>query len=367
MASHPPLLSQVLPRAAVLAGALFAVLGATRAPTSAIRSDEEVVLFPSDAYRLADGGWALPIHGWIYEPEDDAVVRGMFIEALRSAVGADDPGLDGDIFRQRLALFLVDNERDKVVRVRVGDQLHAMSPSEDNGHFSGEIKLSNDEMRALSAGREFVDVEVAFEDPSRPPVRTRVRVLPDNGVSVISDIDDTIKHTMVLDKRELVRNTFLRPFVAAEGMVDLYRAWAREGVRFHFVSSSPWQLFAPLAAFVHEAGYPDASFALKRFRPKDASILDLFADPIETKPPTIERILSAFPRRRFCLVGDSGEKDPEVYGRVARAHPDQIIAIYIRNVSGETADDARFAEAFEGIARERWHLFDTPAGLPPCR
>jgi phosphatidate phosphatase APP1 len=41
------------------------------------------------------------------------------------------------------------------------------------------------------------------------------------------------------------------------------------------------------------------------------------------------------PRRKFILVGDSGEKDPEVYRVMQRLFPDQVLKIYIRDVLGE--------------------------------
>ena len=51
------------------------------------------------------------------------------------------------------------------------------------------------------------------------------------------------------------------------------------------------------------------------------------------KTGVIERILADFPRRRFLLVGDSGEQDPEIYGAIARKHPEQVERIFIRNVA----------------------------------
>jgi hypothetical protein len=39
----------------------------------------------------------------------------------------------------------------------------------------------------------------------------------------------------------------------------------------------------------------------------------------------------------FVLIGDSGQRDPEIYGQVVREHPGRVLAIYIRNVSREPA------------------------------
>jgi phosphatidate phosphatase APP1 len=67
------------------------------------------------------------------------------------------------------------------------------------------------------------------------------------------------------------------------------------------------------------------------------------------------------------LVGDSGEKDPEVYGQIAREHPAQILRIYIRDVTGDRADDARYRGAFRGIPAEKWQLFRDPVEVRDFR
>jgi len=77
----------------------------------------------------------------------------------------------------------------------------------------------------------------------------------------------------------------------------------------------------------------------------------------------IKPILQRYPRRRFVFVGDSGEKDPEVYGALARQYPGQVLHILIRAVDGETPDAARFRTAFEGLPRERWTVFTRVADL----
>jgi phosphatidate phosphatase APP1 len=52
--------------------------------------------------------------------------------------------------------------------------------------------------------------------------------------------------------------------------------------------------------------------------------------------------LGLFPERRFVLVGDSGEKDPEVYSKLAARFPERVVAILIREVSGRDLDTSRF-------------------------
>jgi len=332
---------------------------------SAIKDDEVVTLFATYARRVPDEDvWELRLHGWIYEPEDDSLLRDAALATLQRALGVAPEDAGAPVFQRRGRRFLVDNQRGKRVAVRLGERTHVLPASEPNGHFRGTLRLSAAEVNGLPRGEP---------DSGADPVRVRtapardgrvfegvVHLIGPEGLSVISDIDDTVKVTEVTDKKKLVENTFLKEFVAAPGMAALYRRWAAHGASLHFVSSSPWQLYPELAPFLAKAGFPAATFHLKPFRVKDSTLLDLLKKGTETKPLQIEPILDAFPRRRFYLVGDSGEQDPEVYGAIAPRRPKQVLHVYIRNVTGETRDDERFRKAFSGWPEGRWTLFSDP-------
>jgi hypothetical protein len=324
---------------------------------SEIKSDEEVLFFPTAA-RLSDDGrsWVVPIHGWVFEPEEDSRLRASLLDRLMRTLARDVDRGGKATARRRLRWFLVDNERGKRIGIRVGRREFILPASGKDGHFHGEIRISAESAAALTTdGRLAFAAITRNDDPRR--FDGYVQLVSRQGVSVVSDIDDTIKVSEVTDRRKLIANTFFRPFQAVDGMADLYRRWAEEGHQFHFVSSSPWQLYVPLSSFMRDAGFPPAAFHLKQLRLKDTSVLEIAADPLATKPPLLEAILSAYPQRRFLFVGDSGEKDPEVYGIVARRHADQVLGIYIRDVTGEPRDASRYEQAFRDVPAEKWKLF----------
>ena len=64
--------------------------------------------------------------------------------------------------------------------------------------------------------------------------------------------------------------------------------------------------------------------------------------------------------RSLVLVGDSGERDPEIYGNVARMYPKRVRRIFIRAVKGEKDNDERFLKAFKDVPREKWMIFNDP-------
>jgi phosphatidate phosphatase APP1 len=249
----------------------------------------------------------------------------------------------------------------------LGGEVYEAGTSAANGHFRAALKLPAAVVEGLVRADPDKPAWLAFRAVTRPGDRRtfagRTQRIGPQGLSVISDVDDTIKISMVTDRRELVRNTFLRPFKPVEGMSALYRQWAEAGAAFHYVSASPWQLYGPLSEFLRAQDFPPGSFHLKLFRLKDASALELFASQEGYKSKVIEGILADFPDRRFILVGDSGEQDPEIYGAVARRHPGQIVRILIRDVDGSTKAHPRFKAAFQGIPGDRWRVFRDPDEL----
>ena len=74
----------------------------------------------------------------------------------------------------------------------------------------------------------------------------------------------------------------------------------------------------------------------------------------------IQAIIDRYPGRTFILVGDSGEQDPEVYAQMMQQYPDRIMSVFIRNVTGESIDNERFAALLASVPSERWSLFENP-------
>jgi phosphatidate phosphatase APP1 len=37
----------------------------------------------------------------------------------------------------------------------------------------------------------------------------------------------------------------------------------------------------------------------------------------------------------FILIGDSGQKDPEIYAKIVTEHPGRVLAVYIRDIESD--------------------------------
>jgi len=319
-----------------------------------LRPDERVLFYPTVGWRdAAAGEWRVPVHGLVFEPER----RVLTAAALRTALGLVAEPKDAaerKVFESRARAFLVDNERGKRISVRVGTRNYFVGESAPDGHVRGEFRLPNADAKPVT----FTAVTRAGDARE---FRGNALLLRDTGLSVISDVDDTIKVSHVRDRQALLRKTFYEPLQAVDGMAAVYRAWAADGASFHYVSASPWQLYEPLAEFAATSGFPAGSWHMKQFRVKDSSFLALFESPENYKPGVIEPMLRQFPQRRFILVGDSGERDPEIYGALARKFPQLVHRILIRDVTGEDATVIRYQDAFRDVPRTSWRIFRQPS------
>lgn len=332
---------------------------ALRIPATNLKADENILLFPTNARLDSESKqWQLHIHGWVFEPEADSVWRNGTVYTLRQALGVEKSTPEAERFTARTAMFLVDNEAEKNIVMKIGNHYFAAPTTKSNGHFEFTVNLDSAQTSCLG----WLPTMALTPATDQRTFTGNIQCITNKGISVISDIDDTIKQSNVLDKKQLLRNTFLKEFTAVPGMAELYRTWQAEGAAFHYVSSSPWQLYPSFTDFFGRSGFPRGSMHLKLFRIKDSSFFDLFDSPEEGKIPIIRKLLEAYPQRQFILVGDSGEKDPEIYASIAQRYPNQIKRIYIHDV---TNIQARLERVFKDLQPSRWLVFkDAKQVLP---
>jgi len=319
---------------------------------------DQRVFFPSLGVPTDDGTWQIEVHAWCFRLR----ARRLVIPLVRKALGLEHATLtpsQEQTFVERARWMFVDNKRGRSISVTVEGRVHGLGKTKANGHLRGRIEVN------LPADRV----------PLRPvaPTSIEIHFLTAEGLSVISDIDDTIRLSGVADRAALLRGTFVEPFEAVPGMAGIYNAWARSGAQFHYVSATPWQLYLPIAAFLDANNFPKGTFHLKDFRWHDRTFFNLFASVDRYKRSQIEPLLKRLPKRRFVLVGDSGQRDPEVFGDLARRYPKQVRWIFVRDVSrdgGSTPSAlppsqlARYRAAFAGVDRRAWKVFTDPETLP---
>ena len=335
---------------------------AVAAQWSEIKADEEVVFFTTMGSRAAaDSGWDLDIRGCVYEPERWRSALGLLEEALELKNSRMTRAEEAR-FKERARLFMVDHERGKRIVVRIGGRDFSLRKSRADGQFFGQAHISDEEAR--QAGGQRVTIHAVLPPVDRRGFRGQVELMEPTGVTIVSDIDDTIKVTEVTSRSAMLRNTFLETFKPVPHMAEVYRAWAGEpGARVCYLSASPWQLFTPLSEFIQTNRFPAGAVLLRDFRWKDQSFFNLFTRADVYKTSAIEDLLRRFPQRRFVLVGDAGERDPEIYADLARKHPEQITRIFIRDLTGATPQTERYEKLSRDLPAGLWWIFSDAAKL----
>ncbi|MRR35054.1 DUF2183 domain-containing protein [bacterium] len=317
---------------------------------SALASDgEQVTFYTTYGYREGDA-WVVPMRVWVHERRN---ILEKVITEIAASMGSHEPR-EIDNFRSRIQDFVADSESREAVAFRfdndpetldyhVQDSRGDIPQTDQNGLVEGMIRIpaaKADELQSLQGSR---DGWLTIRAVSRGHSGTgQVRLVPPSGLSVISDIDDTIKITEIrAGTRVVVRNTFFRDFSSPPGMAKLYQGW--KGASFHYISGAPWQLFRPLSDYLFngKTGFPEGTFHMKNAR-KNLFSASTWEDLIELvtnenltfqqKGAQIKTIMERFPERKFILVGDSGEKDPEVYDEIRKRYPGQVREIVIRDV-----------------------------------
>lgn len=317
--------------------------------------DKQVTVFPTYGFRT-ERDWTVPVRVWVSKARrvgvvSDDHIRALLLEDAHGSLPTEDEVVR---CRQCIADFIADSDSfERVVLFdEAGRELLELPRTDSNGLTRGELHLPPER-----SGRMTIIARVTGTLGGTFEGRGVAILLEPEGRSIVSDIDDTIKVTEVpAGKAIVLRNTFLRAYVAAEGMRDRYRGLGGE-VSFHYVSGSPWQLFRLLHTFlVDEAAFPPGTFHMKDLRTSPLELTTFLTDirglvtgKEATKEQKIEQIsalMNNLPRRTFTLIGDSGELDPEVFTELRRTHGAQVQKIVIRDVV-----DARHTapERLEGV------------------
>ena len=255
--------------------------------------------------------------------------------------GVDDPPLSGAVegegvgaaVRRTLRGFVTDELPGVPLRVTVAGAT-AEPVTDAEGYFLARLRPDPERLASPWTGGT---VELAGEyrgltGPHTTPLDVRVPG-PGARFGVLSDIDDTILETGVQRVGRMIHQTFTgsaltrTPF---SGAPVLYRDLVAGVNPVFYVSSSPWNLHSFLLAFLRHRGFPMGPVLLR-------DLLGTRAGR-EQKAGRIREILDLHPQLPFVLIGDSGEKDPEVYAEIARAYPRRILAVYIREVRLDPGD-----------------------------
>lgn len=301
--------------------------------------------------------------------QDDGGRGGIIIQPYRGYGSSKEVFLMGRVFRQhqrtpgaregRLRRDLIDIAR-RLLRRGVADALLTV-------HFGGrEQQVSTDgdgyfrvhlhPLQPPPADRLWHQIDFKSVEPAGAIAKGDLFVPPSTvRYVVISDIDDTVMYTGVANKIKMLWRLFVQgpqSRVAFPGVAAFYRALhggmaGNERNPMLYVSRGPWSLYEVLEEFFHLHGIPVGPILFLR----DWGLTPRHPFPRRRrghKLGLIREMVRLYHNQPFILIGDSGQRDPEIYTQIVHEYPGRILAVYIRNV---TSGHERHRE-IEALAKE---------------
>ena len=169
-----------------------------------------------------------------------------------------------------------------------------------------------------------------------PPVTADVFVLGDEErFGIISDIDDTVMVTALPRPLLAAWHTFVvneHARAATPGMPVLYERLsdAHDAPPVFYLSTGAWNVAPTLTRFLSSNLYPPGALLLTDWGPtKDR----WFRSGKDHKRSNLRRWAIEFPQIKWLLFGDDGQHDEMLYREFADAHPDQVVAVCIRQLT----------------------------------
>ncbi|TKA21817.1 hypothetical protein B0A50_08579 [Salinomyces thailandicus] len=223
----------------------------------------------------------------------------------------------------------------------------AFVPIDQNGLMSGnetqEIQRLNTHVQGATLGN------------------STAYLVPPQGLTVISDIDDILRVTKIYEPEQGLLNSFARPFTAWMNMPSIYSNWSTSlpNLHFHYLTTTPEQVTRNYMQFIY-ATYPGGSFDTRPLNFSDISAT------LSIRKFLLNKIFETYPQRKFVLVADTSNSDVmRAYPQMAKQFKGQVQCILLRNTSA-TDDGDRFpydTSGFEDLDQSMYMFFRTPDDL----
>lgn len=174
----------------------------------------------------------------------------------------------------------------------------------------------------------------------------------DVPLGIISDIDDTILRTKVksfIRLKMIYYTIFVNPFrrKPIENAALFYHkklASIKGYGPIIYLSNSPWNMYHYLKVFLEFNHFPKGELKLR----------DFGRQMLKKKPPLtqqnkymeIEKLLRVFSFTNFILVGDTAEKDFDIYTTIKKKYPVRVEEIILLK-TGNTKNESRIKNQIE--------------------
>lgn len=162
------------------------------------------------------------------------------------------------------------------------------------------------------------------------------------GISIVSDLDDTIKITNSGEEIEGGINAFLKDdvFTGMPEFLTQAKAYTNE---LHILSASPHLLRSKILKSFKKRNIEIASLTLKNSLGGETKL--------EYKVKELKRIFESN-SDDFILLGDDVGQDPEAYAEIQKLYPTRVLAIYIHVIKNRPFSGTPYWTSFDLFLRE---------------
>lgn len=184
-------------------------------------------------------------------------------------------------------------------------------PTTNEGDVDGFVQINS---AGLLPGNATSQIQVLDEYISGTSSgNASAYLIPDQGMTIVSDIDDILRITQIYDPKNGIFNTFAKPFTPWMNMPEIYLNWSNSipDFHFHYLTTTPEQATRPYMSYIF-ANYPLGSFDT---RPLNFSNV---AATVSIRKYLLERVFQTFPQRKFILIADTSNSDVMRYAFVSQ-------------------------------------------------
>jgi hypothetical protein len=233
----------------------------------------------------------------------------------------------------------------------------------EQGDFAEFVVIQNVTGGGLLAGNETDSVQRlnVYTDGTLTGNATAYLVPPE-GITFISDIDDILRVTKIYQPKEGLLNSFARNFTPWMNMPEIYDHWSEtlpNNTHFHYLTTTPEQATRNYMDFIFKT-YPGGSFDTRPLNFSDVK------NTLAIRKFLLNRVFETFPKRKFVLVADTSNSDVmKDYPQLAKDFPGQVQCIFLRNTSATDSEDffPYDTSGFEGLDNKTYMFFKVPDDL----
>ncbi|KAH6656699.1 hypothetical protein BKA67DRAFT_552744 [Truncatella angustata] len=350
-------------------------------------NDDDLRATPTQALNLpayanwTDQGWNVRVHGNIFKQPNisqekvDDLANVFLIDVDIADLPADQQNQARNLTRE---IFIVQQADQNVtinfvndvtvepgasggvINAEGGAQTIRMPyPTTDEGDFDSFVLLANTtgpNGGHLIAGNATSSIQsLNMYVNGTDTGNATAYLVPPEGMTIISDIDDILRITKIYEPKEGLLNSFARPFTQWENMPDIYANWSASipNFHFHYLTTTPEQVTRNYMEFIYKT-YPLGSFDTRPLNFSDVSAT------LQIRRFLLDKIFQTFPQRKFVLMGDTTNSDVmKAYPALAKDYPGQVQCIFLRNTSATDSGDLfpYDTSGFEGLNQTQYMFF----------